>query len=190
MALLRSSPQGVFPREQLSHTASTLKDWAVTVNFHIVLSGVSIDVPDGWEAELAWAEGSPSPSDFSRFAKSGGRVVAHLANFVMPAERGDYGSGAVETMDANAVFMALLEFDQSSRPGALFASRKGLPVDLHSRDFSPDQLQRRLPGQSGLQRFFTVRERRFVLYVVIGSHRRREVLAPEANRLLRRISIS
>jgi hypothetical protein len=93
-------------------------------------------------------------------------------------------------MDANAVFLALLEFDQSSRPGALFASGKGLPVDLHGRDFSPDQLQRRLPGQSGLQRFFAVRERRFVLYVVIGSHRRREVLAPEANRLLRRISIS
>ncbi|MEO0492982.1 MAG: hypothetical protein AAF081_06170 [Actinomycetota bacterium] len=159
------------------------------MSFQIALSGVGIDVPDGWEAELAWAEGSPVPSDFSLAATGGGRVVAHLANFVMPAERGDYGSGAVEIMDANAVFVALLEFDRSSRPGALFESVQGLPVDLKGRDFSPDQRQRRLPGQSGLQRFFTVGERRFVLYVVIGSHRLRDVLAPEVNRLLRRITI-
>ena len=163
------------------------------MSFEIALSGVGIDVPDGWEAELAWADGTPGPSDFSLSASSatsGARVVAHLANFTMPSERGDYGSGAVEIMGTNGVFVSILEFARSAEPGALFGTVQGLPVDLKGSDFSPDQRQRRLPGQSGLQRFFTVGERRFVLYVVIGSHRLRDVLAPEVNRLLRRIQIT
>jgi len=154
------------------------------------LHGLGIEVPDGWEAELGWADGAgPPPAGFH--AAPGGpgpRVVAHLANFMLPPHRGDYGSGAVELMDAGAIFVSLMEFERSARPGRLF-SGDGLPARIVGADFSPDQLQRRLPGQAGLQRFFTVGDRRFVLYVVIGSHRLRDVLAPEVTRLLHAVTI-
>ncbi len=157
------------------------------MTFAIELHGVAVSVPDGWEAELGWAGGDPPAGDLTVQA-TGDRVLAHLANFALPVDRGDYGSGAVEIMDANAVFVCLMEFEPGPGRGGVF-SIEGLPVDLRGRDFSPDQLQRRLPGQAGLQRFFAVGERRFVLYVVIGAHRLRDVLAPEVNRLLRRITI-
>ena len=74
------------------------------------LHGLGIEVPDGWEAELGWADGAgPPPAGFH--AAPGGpgpRVVAHLANFMLPPHRGDYGSGAVELMDAGAIFVSLM----------------------------------------------------------------------------------
>ncbi len=146
------------------------------------LHGVDIAVPAGWEAEIGWA-GETAPSGYS----SPPRILAHLANFILPTVRGDYGSGAVEHLDANAIFVALLEFAPTS-PGGVF-SASGLPRRLRGGDFSPQALQRRLPGQAGLQRFLTVGERRFVLYVVIGSYRLRDLLAPEASRALRSITI-
>jgi len=146
----------------------------------LILDGVEIDVPDGWEAELGWVDGA---------APGERRVVAHLGNFALPPTRGDYGSGAVETMAGGAVFVALMEFARVSSPPRLFSGR-GLPGRLRGSDFSVDQLQRRLPGQAGLQRFFTVGDRRFVLYVVIGSHRLRHVLAPEVTRVLGGVTIS
>lgn len=153
----------------------------------IELDGVGIDVPDGWEGELSHAD-RDAPAGLSLQSSSSRRVVAHLANFAMPIERGDYGSGAVELMDSGAIFISLLEFARSPHATGLFSGR-ALPTRISGADFSPDQLQRRLPGQGGLQKWFTVGERRFVLYVVIGAYRRRDVLAPEASRLLRRIDI-
>lgn len=153
----------------------------------IEFNGVGIDIPDGWEGELGWA-GGEAPSGLSLQSTSGHRVVAHLANFALPADRGDYGSAAVEMMDGGAIFMSIMEFDRSSEPPPLFSGR-GIPTGITGADFSPDQLQRRLPGQAGLQRWFTVGDRRFVLYVVIGSYRMRDVAAPEVGRMLSRLSI-
>ena len=141
------------------------------------LDGVAIEVPDGWEAELGWVDGAGDR-----------RMIAHMANFALPPVRGDYGSGAVETMDAGGVFVTLLEFTRTADGSGLF-SGVGVPSRLSGADFSADQLQRRLPGQAGVQRFFTVGDRRFVLYVVIGAHRRRDVLAAEVTRLLARVSV-
>lgn len=157
---------------------------------HLDLGGLGVDVPDGWEAELGWAGGSIPPSGGVPDPDGPGpRVVAHLANFMLPPGRGDYGSGAVELMDSGAIFISIMEFERSARAPSLF-SGTGVPSRIHGADFSPDQLQRRLPGQAGLQRFFTVGDRRFVLYVVIGSYRMRDVLAPEVARLLGAISFT
>ena len=153
----------------------------------IDLHGVGLDIPDGWEGELGWA--GDAPNGLSLLAASDHRVVAHLANSALPTKRGDYGSGAVELMDSGAIFVSIMEFARSAEAPTLFSGR-GVPTSIAGADFSPDQLQRRLPGQGGLQRWFTVGDRRFVLYVVIGSYRRRDLLAPEVSRLLRGIDIS
>jgi hypothetical protein len=50
-------------------------------------------------------------------------------------------------------------------------------------------LQRLIPGQSGVQRFFSERGRAFCLYVVIGSHSSRRALVEEVNRLLATLEV-
>ena len=95
--------------------------------------------------------------------------MLHLANFALPPARGDFGTGAVETMGEQHVFVSLVEYDAEEADRPLFAAR-GFPR-LTVRDFAPNQLQRRIAGQLGCQRFFTERGRAFCLYTVLGSQR-------------------
>lgn len=113
--------------------------------------------------------------------------VMHLANFPLPSDRGDFGSGAVDIMRFDNVFVALAEFGPESVGAPLF-ERQGLPV-VRAEDFDPNQMQRPLAGQSGAQYFFTHQGRAFVLYVALGSHARRRELVPEVNQLLANVQI-
>lgn len=149
--------------------------------------GVSIDVPAGWEAELS-TQPDPSTLDPTADPLPAPLVVLHAANFSLPAERDDYGAGAVETMGRNGIFAALVEFGPASVGTVLFAA-EGVPGRLAADDFGTDQLQVFVPGQAGLQHFFHVDSRAFCLYAVIGSHSRRGVLVPELNRVLPGLSI-
>ena len=69
----------------------------------------------------------------------------------------------------------------------LFA-RNGVP-QLSPDEFDPMQMQRTLSGQSGRQIFFNQSGRAFCLYVVLGSHRRRQVLVPLVNEVLATLEI-
>jgi hypothetical protein len=106
----------------------------------------------------------------------------HLSNFALPADRGDYGSGAVEIMGSDNILVVLVEFDPESASKALFATQ-GIPR-VRAEDFAPDQMQRPLPGQSGVQYFFNHGGRAFCLYVALGGHARRHELVPEVNQVL------
>jgi hypothetical protein len=145
----------------------------------LAANGVEVVVRDGWEVEFSELRGTPGVP---------ARSLVHLANFALPTERGDYGSGAVETMDSGGIFIVLMEFDAGSAQAAMF-SGTALPTGLTADDFSPQSLQRRLAGQSGAQRFFTVGTRAFGLYAVLGSHRQAGLLVGEVNRTLAGISI-
>lgn len=150
--------------------------------------GVSIDVPAGWEAELS-TQPDPSTLDQAVDPLPAPLVVLHTANFSLPAERDDYGAGAVETMDRNGIFAALVEFGSASVGTMLFAA-EGVPDRLAPDDFGMDQLNVAVAGHAGLQHFFHAGSRAFCLYVVIGSHSRRGVLVPEFNRVLSGLSIA
>ena len=147
---------------------------------------MSFDVPAGWEAELS-TQPDPAALDPS-LDSSEALLVVHAANFSLPTERGDYGSGAVEIMDRNGIFAALVEFDRASATSKLFA-REGLPSRLNPADFAPDQLHLSIPGQAGLQQFFHVGPRAFCLYAVIGSYSMRGLLVPELNGMLSSLSV-
>lgn len=110
-------------------------------------------------------------------------VTVHAATFPLPSVRGDYGSGAVEVMGPDDVFVCLLEFGASSTGSALFA-QGGLELPLDPEAFTTQQLQRPQRGQGGLQVFFTEAGRSFCAYVVIGSWARRHALVPLASELL------
>ncbi len=158
--------------------------------------GVTVGLPRGWEGEIfnrapdGGGRSLQSPagveedySDDSEVARN----VIHVANFALPAERGDFGSGAVELMSSGAVMVILFEHGPESVDTPLFA-RTGVP-QLDPSEFHPQQMQRTLQGQSGRQIFFNAAGRAFCLYVVLGSHRQREALVPLVNEVLRSLEI-
>lgn len=141
--------------------------------------GVVVDLPAGWEARAR----TQPPSEPGR----SGNLLLHAATVPLPASRGDFGSGVVETLAPDDVFVSLFEYDLADAGRALFAA-KGLPVPRPS-DFSKAVLQRTQLDHSGAQFFFTATGRPFCLHVVLGSHSRRTAGATTVGRLLARTTI-
>jgi hypothetical protein len=141
--------------------------------------GIDVTVPQGWDGEIYQREAELRP-------QAGGpedaRPVVHLGTFPLPPGRGDFGSGAVEIMNADDLLVVLFEYGPASAGTALF-STAGVPR-VDAADFSPVNMQRPLPGQSGAQYFFNEAGRAFCLYVVLGAHARRQELIPEVNQVL------
>jgi hypothetical protein len=152
--------------------------------------GISIALPDRWEGRLYLR--SLMPHDDAHPAAYGwpgeqANPVLHLANFALPPSRGDFGTGAVELMGEQHAFVSLFEYEAEEVGRPLFAAR-GFPR-LTVRDFGSNQLQRRLPGQLGCQRFFTERARAFCLYAVLGSERHAVALVQEVHAALAQLRV-
>jgi hypothetical protein len=143
--------------------------------------GISVDTPEGWDARIYRREAAA-------LARARANGVLHAANFALPMERGDFGSGAVEAMGADDVLVTLVDHGPESAGTPLFA-REGMPSILDLDAFSPNRLQRPLPGQAGAQFFFTSNGRGYCLYVVLGSLANRGRLVPQVNEVLGRIQI-
>ena len=154
--------------------------------------GRTIDLPPRWEGTIG-----RRPADPGEAAVAAGAArtvapalteeqllpVAHLATFPLPADRGDFGSGAVDLMAASDVFVAVVEYGPECVGTALFAPRPRLP-QLRASQFGPAKLQRIQKGQAGAQVFCTVAGRAFCVYAVVGSAGRTASLAPEVNAVL------
>lgn len=162
-------------------------------------AGIGIELPPGWDVAVHRREertgdearGGTRPSDVVLASTAPGATthpVLHAGSFPLPADRGDYGSGAVDVMTATDVLVVLVEFHPDAAATPLFAA-DGPPRALTSDSFGAQSLQRVLDGQSGYQRFFSTAGRAFSLYVVLGSHARRHLLVPVVNQLLETIDI-
>jgi hypothetical protein len=154
--------------------------------------GVTISVPEGWDARArrtaaAPADGGSSPRSAGT-ASGATAVVLHAGSFPLPSPMGDYGSGAVEVMRAADVLLCLLEHDPADVDAALFR-REGVPP-VHQRDFREDAMQRVIPGMAGAQWFFRTEGRCFCLYGVLGSYRARGTLAPRLAAVVDTLTIS
>ncbi len=152
----------------------------------IAAHGISLSVPPGWDARIEVARDDPilappAPRlDGDRYSRSGTlNPVVHLANYPLPARRGDYGAGAVEKMSARGVFIALVEFDVEAAATPTFA-RSGLPT-VRLADVHPDAQQQLVRGHCGAQSFFHANGRAFSLFVVMGSWAMRKALVRTAN---------
>lgn len=150
--------------------------------------GIAARLPAGWEGSIAGhrqdvLEAATAAGAGTVLRAPAGHAevlpVAHFATFGLPPSRGDFGSNVVDTMQGGDAFVSLVEYDAAEANTPLFA-RQGMPRRLDPRAFSPRQLQRTLPGQAGLQLFFTEQGRAFCLYVVLGD-------ASDAHRLVRRV---
>ena len=145
----------------------------------LTVPGLQLDVPPGWEARV---RRQPAVQ-----AQSRGNLLLHACTRGLPAERGDFGSGVVDLLGADDVFVALAEYDREEVGSALF-SQRGLPR-VRPADFRTNGMQRPLPGQSGGQWFFSHAGRAFCLFVVLGSHGRRAAGAARANALLAALTV-
>jgi hypothetical protein len=154
--------------------------------------GLSAQVPRGWDGAV-YRRGGDEPGKLATAVNKMGVAIdanagrplhyppiLHLATFPLPAERGDFGGGALDQMRARDLFVCLLEFDQEAATAPLFSS-EGVPWPLRPDDFSPSAMRVPHDNQSGCQRFFRVGRRAFTLYAVIGSHSLRRVLVPRVN---------
>lgn len=154
---------------------------------------VACTLPAGWDGRISVRrDGAPEG-----FRVDGGAAsfvaqpqpVVHLANFGLPAERGDFGSGAVELMGERDVFIVLFEYEPEAAQTALFKSR-GLPRNLTTNAFDQTMLRRGIAGQAGYQGFFNEAGRAFCLYVVLGSGSRRAPLVQLVNSVLATVQIT
>jgi hypothetical protein len=136
--------------------------------------GMSVTPPAGWEATIYRRSARPGEHTFP---------VLHASTTRLPATRGDYGSGAVDLLGPNDVFVAVLDFGPSAAGTALFSGLRGVP-GLTPDVYGARQLQRTIRGQAGVQRFFTTGGRGFCLYSVIGSMANRIPLTARANLLI------
>lgn len=167
-------------------------------------SGVRVDLPQGWDGRIYRRVNEAPPSPFPPPAhpvpppaghsaapepQADGNRALHAANFPLPADPGDFGSGAIERMGAGDILVVLLEYNPDSANTALFANR-GLPVPLRADEFSPNAMPKAVPGLAGGQWFFSVAGRAFCLFVVLGSHAERARLAPVASAVVQTISVS
>ncbi|MGI9624509.1 MAG: hypothetical protein ACR2PK_16880 [Acidimicrobiales bacterium] len=146
--------------------------------------GMSIHLPAGWDGEIYVRDLDGDPTDDIVDIKP----VMHAANFPLPRGRGDFGSVAVEAMARPGVFLAVLEYEESSARERLF--RNPFPSRLFAREFGPTNLQRPLPGQAGAQRFCSSGKRAFCVYAVLGNYGMRRALVPELNRALGTVAIT
>lgn len=149
--------------------------------------GIGVGLPAGWDGRISVRrDGAPElalSATGTRVGMLQARPVMHLANFGLPNDRGDFGSGAVELMGDGDVFVVLFEHEPEAAGTALFRSA-GLPTTLAPGDFDPYNCRRGIPGQSAYQGFFQDSGRAFCLYVVLGSHAHRHKLVPMVNRVL------
>ena len=161
--------------------------------------GITTDLPAGWEGRITRRkrqEPATAPGGTTSAASRAGAIgspdeipepVVHLANFALPEDRGDFGSGAVDRMSSGHVFVTLFEYGPESVGQPLFA-HQGVPT-LRPRMFASSALQKTIAGQAGCQRFFTHNGRAFCLYVVLGRQGEAATLVPRANGVLRATTI-
>jgi hypothetical protein len=150
--------------------------------------GLAADPPKGWDGEIYRRDDQLGRGAALFGSSEVVTPILHLANFALPAERGDYGGGAVELMGRGGIFVSLLEHPRAEGETALFAGND-IPWPLRPSDFDPKQMQRAIGGQAGCQRFFTVHGRAFCLYVAIGSYAARTVLVREVNAALASVDL-
>ena len=152
--------------------------------------GIAVELDSPWEAEVR--TGDVSDATFQRAALTGRRIetppVMHISSAPMPSLRGDFGSGAVDVLTREDVFIALVEYGTDSIGMPLFDTGP-LPRRLDARAFQPAGLQRAIPGQSGFQHFCTENGRPFCLYVVLGAHHDARRLVGRAEDVLAAVEV-
>ena len=74
-------------------------------------AGMAVDLPAGWEGEIGNGAALASSPEVRR------ATVSHFANFPLPAQRADFGAGAVDAMAPGDTVRRLRAADSHPQPG-------------------------------------------------------------------------
>src|SRR6476661_9586902 len=155
--------------------------------------GLKADAPRGWHVAVTRR---PGATPLAPDARARGlveeqdvtRPVLHACTRPLPELRGDFGSGVVDLLGPDDIFVALVDYGTEVAGQGLF-ERQGLPR-LAPSQFGPNRLQRPLPGMSASQHFFSSGGRAFCLFTVVGSHARRMASVQRAAAMVATIRIT
>ena len=153
--------------------------------------GLGAGGPRGWHVEVTRRPGAAPPQPGLRTVapeQDVTRPVLHACTRPLPVDRGDFGSGAVDLLGPDDIFIALVDYGAEVADQGLF-EKQGVPR-LAPSQFAPNRLQRPLPGLSASQHFFSAGGRAFCLFTVLGSHARRMAGVQRAAQLVRTIRIT
>ncbi|WP_270888678.1 hypothetical protein [Pedococcus sp. 5OH_020] len=152
--------------------------------------GIKAAPPRGWQVAVTRRPGAEplEPSARSMTLQDVTRPVLHACTRTMPAARGDFGTGVVDLLGPDDIFVALVDYGPEVADQGLF-ERQGMPR-LAPSQFAPNRLQRPLPGMSAAQHFFSSGGRAFCLFTVLGSHARRMASVPRAAQLIKTVHIT
>ena len=155
--------------------------------------GLAADAPRGWHVAVTRRPGATdtaaTPGARAAFEPQDvTRPVLHACTRAMPTARGDFGTGVVDLLGPDDIFVALVDYGTEVADQGLF-EKQGMPR-LAPSQFAPNRLQRPLPGLSASQHFFSSGGRAFCLFTVIGSHARRMASVPRAVALVNSVQIT
>jgi hypothetical protein len=121
--------------------------------------GIRIELPRGWSGRV--------------FSRQAGVATLHVANYPLALSDGEFGDRSTASMRPGACFVAMTEYRSGGglQPGAGLFSTRRLALPLDPTSFSVRALAHPRPGQAGTQRFLTLAERPFCLYVVLAGER-------------------
>ncbi|HXH55766.1 hypothetical protein [Iamia sp.] len=154
--------------------------------------GIRAELPSGWEGRITRRRAGAATGNrrgTTTMAVEDTGPVLHMANFALPEDRGDFGSGAVDVMGSGHLLVVVVEYGTDSVGTALFPEVPQVPR-LTARMFSSQALQRIQRGQAGAQRFFTLNGRAFCLYSVVGDQRDATPLARSVNDVTAQIQVA
>jgi hypothetical protein len=155
--------------------------------------GLKADAPRGWHVAVTRRPGATPVAPDARARgtvddQDVTRPVLHACTRPLPEVRGDFGTGVVDLLGPDDVFVALVDYGTEVADQGLF-EKQGLPR-LAPSHFAPNRLQRPLPGMSASQQFFSQGGRAFCLFTVLGSHARRMASVPRAMALVSSLHIT
>ncbi|GAB3075343.1 hypothetical protein [Pedococcus soli] len=151
--------------------------------------GLAAQAPRGWHVAVSRRPGATDLGPSARgAAEDVTRPVLHACTRPMPTARGDFGTGVVDLLGPDDIFVALVDYGTEVADQGLF-EKQGLPR-LAPSQFGPNRLQRPLLGLSASQHFFSSGGRAFCLFTVLGSHARRMGSVPRAVALVNSLRIT
>lgn len=136
--------------------------------------GITVDLPPRWEGRI--------------YKRPEGDPTLHAGNFPLPVEDGDFGSRALSAMRDDGAFMVVTEYERKLARTGLFSPTAPAPLPA-TTELNPWALLRVRRGQFGIQRFMTIGDRAFCVYLVVGSVPSPSALLAEVNGVLRTLLV-
>jgi hypothetical protein len=120
--------------------------------------GISIRLPHGWEGAIFVPDLPPPAVNMP---------VMHASDQAVSTRRSTFAAELAARAGGWGTVIALVEFDPLLANEGLYAAQ-GLSLPIRREDLNPKALQVPDSFQEGRQWFFSIRDRAFCLYAVVG----------------------